>query len=322
MGIVLGGGGVTGASYEIAALMAIRLATGWEPNRAEVVIGTSAGSAVGALVRSDRLDVSTLVREMEDEDAVATRISSTLYPRSSQAGVRTWMRRGLLPGLRSPGVSFVLGAPGRYDPVGIGDWVESLIGPEEAANWPDLPTVAVAYDLIDRERVAFGTETAPDVSLREAVSASSAVPIIFDPHVIYGRPYVDGGVASGTHADLVLAAERPLDLVLILAPMAADEARRGNPFVALLDRVGRKALTAELKQIRAAWPDTEVVVLRPRPDVLEAMRPNPMDPSRAVPTFVAALDSMRTRLASSDIWGVLREYLGDGTDRPLEVPHR
>ena len=116
-GIVLGGGGVTGAAYEIAALMAIRLATGWEPNRAEVVIGTSAGSGVAGLVRGHRLDVGTMVREMEDEDAVARRISSTLYPRSSPGGLTRWMRRGLLPGLRSPGVSFVLGAPGRLEEV-------------------------------------------------------------------------------------------------------------------------------------------------------------------------------------------------------------
>ena len=28
---MLGGGGITGAAYEMAALMSIRLATGWDP---------------------------------------------------------------------------------------------------------------------------------------------------------------------------------------------------------------------------------------------------------------------------------------------------
>lgn len=313
IGIVLGGGGVTGASYEIAALMAIRLATGWEPNDAKVIIGTSAGSTVAGLVRGERLDIGTIVREMEDEDAVSDRIASTLYPRSDPGGLSRWMRRGILPGLRSPGVSFVLGAPGRYHAAGIGDWLEGLIGPEAANSWPEKPTVAVAYDLEDRRRVAFGTEQAPDVSLRDAVAASSAVPIIFDPHRIDGRGYVDGGVASGTHADLVLGAEEPLDLVLIIAPMAADESRKKSyPFEALLDRVGRKALEAELAQIRAAWPETDVVVLKPRSSVLSAMRPNPMDPTRAVPTFVATLNSMKTRLASPEVWALLRHHLGDG----------
>lgn len=304
---------MTGASYEIAALMAVRLATGWEPDDAEVVIGTSAGSTVAALVRAGRLDVGTMVREMEDEDAVAQRITNTLYPRSSEGSFGRWMRRGILPGLRSPGVSFVLGAPGRYDPAGIGDWIESLIGPDEARSWPERPTVAVAYDLEDRDRVAFGTDQAPDVMLRDAVAASSAVPVIFDPHRIDGRAYVDGGVASGTHADLVLASPDPLDLVIILAPMAADEGRRrAYPFEALLDRVGRKALESELAQIRAVWPATQVVVLRPRAAVLAAMRPNPMDPTRAVPTFVATLNSMKTRLASPEVWAILRDHLGDG----------
>ena len=50
VGLVLGGGGVTGAAYEMAALMAIELATGWSPNDADVVIGTSAGSFVASLL--------------------------------------------------------------------------------------------------------------------------------------------------------------------------------------------------------------------------------------------------------------------------------
>ena len=52
VGIVLGGGGVSGAAYELGCLMALRLATDWDPNEAEVIVGTSAGSTVAAITRS------------------------------------------------------------------------------------------------------------------------------------------------------------------------------------------------------------------------------------------------------------------------------
>ena len=38
------------------------------------------------------------------------------------------------------------------------------------------------------------------------------------------------------------------------------------------------------------------------------------DPTRAVPTFVATLNSMKQRLASPEVWAILREHLGDGED--------
>jgi predicted acylesterase/phospholipase RssA len=154
------------------------------------------------------------------------------------------------------------------------------------------------------------------VALKDAVAASSAVPVIFNPYEIDGRHYVDGGVVSGTHADLVLGNRDPLDLVLVRAPMAADEPRDGAHFYeSVFDRVGRTALYDELQIIEAAWPDTDVLVLRPSPMVLEAMRPNPMEPAGAVPTFVRTLASLRNKLAKPDVWNVLDRHLNTHTRR-------
>src|SRR4051812_2907103 len=50
IGLVLGGGGVTGAAWLIGALDAIESATGWRASDADRIIGTSAGAVVGALV--------------------------------------------------------------------------------------------------------------------------------------------------------------------------------------------------------------------------------------------------------------------------------
>src|SRR4051812_49197015 len=50
VGLVLGAGGVVGASWLIGALEALESETGIPPGDAEVVVGTSAGSVIGSLV--------------------------------------------------------------------------------------------------------------------------------------------------------------------------------------------------------------------------------------------------------------------------------
>jgi NTE family protein len=309
IGVVLGGGGVTGASYEMAALMALELATGWDPSAADVVVGTSGGAYVAALVRSGRLDLDSMVLHHEDRVAVAERISGHLFTRDRGVSLGRWVRHGLLPGIRKPGLTMLLGGPAAWSTDGLADWVRYQCGPA-AESWPAKPTIITAFDVAARRRVAFGTENAPDVPLAEAVAASSAIPVAFQPREVEGRLYVDGGVVSGTHADLVLGSSEPLDLLIIIAPMAAEEDREGAWFYEkVFDRVGRTALGSELTRIHEEWPETDVVVLRPSPAVLEVMRPNPLDPDAAVPTFIRALMAMRRKLADPEIWSVLERHL-------------
>src|SRR4051812_34498481 len=59
-GLVLGGGGVLGAAWMIGALQALVETYDWDPREAEVLIGTSAGSVLCALLGSD-IGVETLV---------------------------------------------------------------------------------------------------------------------------------------------------------------------------------------------------------------------------------------------------------------------
>ena len=49
VGLVLGAGGVVGASWLIGALEALESETGWRAENAEVIVGTSAGSVIGTL---------------------------------------------------------------------------------------------------------------------------------------------------------------------------------------------------------------------------------------------------------------------------------
>jgi NTE family protein len=309
IGLVLGGGGITGASFQIATLMALEMACDWEASEADLVVGTSGGAYVAALVRSRRLDLDSLVRPGEDRRAVAERIRRQVFVPEPGLSMARWLRHGVIPSLRRPGISAIMGSPARYSPRGIAAWVREQVG-DMADGWPPEPTVITAYDLSERGRIAFGSVTAPMVGIAEAVAASSAIPLLFHPYSIGGRAYVDGGVASGTHLDLVLRSSRPLDLIIVIVPMAAETGRnRAWPHERLLDRVGRRSLEQEMAQVAAEWPDTDMLVLCPPPAVLMEMRPNPMAAEAAIPTFVRILSAMKRKLAEHDVWEVLHRHL-------------
>lgn len=311
IGLVLGGGGITGASFQAATLMSIEMACGWDPNSAEVIVGTSGGSYVTALVRSGRLDLDSWVRIGDTHDDVSERIRRHIFLKNPGVKVGRWLRHGVLPSFLNPGVTMLMGSPARYDATGVADWVESQVG-DAAFGWPDRPTVITAYEPEARGRVAFGTVEAPDVTLADAVAASSAIPLVFHPYEIDGRSYVDGGVASGTHADLLLGSDEMLDLIIVVAPLAALEDRSGSwVHERILDRVGRRSLEEELDIIHQSWPETDILVLRPNQSVLEEMRPNPMAPDAAVPTFVKTLSAMKHQLAEPHIWRVLEQHCVD-----------
>src|SRR5438132_2030236 len=52
IGLVLGAGGAVGHAFHVGVLAAVAEVTGWDARDAEVIVGTSAGSVVGALLRA------------------------------------------------------------------------------------------------------------------------------------------------------------------------------------------------------------------------------------------------------------------------------
>lgn len=310
VGLVLGGGGITGASYHLGALLAIEMATGWHPNQAEVIIGTSCGAFTAAMIRGGALSIETFLDGAHDREDAHRRLRARVYRRTMRpAGVVRWLRRGVLPGITRPDLRLVAGSPALYCTDGIAEWVEEKVG-EVAHSWPVKPTVICGFDLEDRKRAPFGTDAAPTVTLRDAVAASVAVPMVFEPVQLDGKWYADGGLATGTSADLLLGADEPLDLVIVIAPMAAAESRPGARFYEdAFDRAGRTALTQELERLREEWPRTELVVFRPDERVLEVTRPNPLSTRAAIPAFLRTLRSLKDELSNPETWDTLRRHL-------------
>src|SRR5215207_7200848 len=116
--LVLGGGGVIGLAYHAAALAAIEHDLGWDPRSADVVVGTSAGSLVGALLR----------RGVPASDLSAVTVGAE--PHSSPPGLANAMREqpefpsvrlaSFLTGPRLPSPALVAAwarRPWRLDPI-------------------------------------------------------------------------------------------------------------------------------------------------------------------------------------------------------------
>ena len=102
-------GGITGAAFEMATLMAIELAIGWNSDGADVVVGTSSGAFIASLLRNRTLNLDSLVLPTDNRDDVGDRIRSHVYTKGTGLKLGKWVRHGLVPGVRRPGLTMLLG---------------------------------------------------------------------------------------------------------------------------------------------------------------------------------------------------------------------
>jgi NTE family protein len=147
-------------------------------------------------------------------------------------------------------------------------------------DWVAGRTWIAAVDYDSGQRVLFGQDGAPLAGLPEAVVASCSIPGWYEPTVIGGRRYVDGGVRSATSLGVLLGTD--VADVYVLAPMASTEIDHPLQPHLRMERRLRQVLThAVVRQARAlAAEGKRVTVLTPGPRDLAAMGINLMDPRR------------------------------------------
>lgn len=300
-GIVLGGGGVVGAAWMTGALCALEQVHEFDPREADVIVGTSAGSVLGAL-----LAAGVSPSQMRDHQLGRPITEGPLAGFSWDYERATGGTRPPMPRLRGPGSGALLRhSIGRLRRMPTTALLSALI-PEGTGSldrlghlmdaitpmgeWTDHPNFwVVAMDYETGERVAFGQSGAPAVPLADAVKASCAIPGWFAPVTIHGRRYIDGGALSATNADLLTSAA--LDEVYVLAPMVSFALDNPEAVLARLERRWRVQVTkqclSEVAQVRQAGAD--VTVLGPGPEDLEHMGGNAMDLSRRTSVLRSSL---------------------------------
>ena len=286
-GLVLGAGGVLGASWTIGALHALEQTTGWDPREAEVVIGTSAGSVLAAFLGSG-VSVRQLLNHQRGIVAPGDPVIE--YDADSQSSLPQLPKLGLGSArlirtvVRHPRKVTPLGALAGITPKGrgsigyVGDLVAAVAPRGTWAPHPNTWIVAMDYDT--GKRVPFGREGAPEADLAEAVMASCAIPGWYAPVEIGGRRYVDGGTCSPTSLDLVIPLE--LDEVFVLSPMTSFDYDKPSSRLAKMERQFRRVLTRRLikEAVKVRQSGTAVVMLGPGEEDLEAIGVNLMDARR------------------------------------------
>ncbi len=295
--IVVGGGGVLGGTWAVGALSALEEQLGSAARNVELLVGTSAGSVLSALVACG---VSTSeLREHYGEEKVtsgplagyewnpvrATGGSRPGWPRILRPGSPKLFGSGLvklgelpltavLSGLLPPGGKSLERVGHLVDAVSpLGEWAQSPSGADPAV-W------VVAMDYETGKRVVFGRAGAPHASLSEAVMASCAIPGWFAPIEIGNRTYIDGGAVSATSIDVV--SHEGFDEVYVIAPMSLTQSDHPKSLTAKLDRQWRgvvaRTAAGEIADVIAGG--AQVFLASPTAEDLTAMGTNLMDSTR------------------------------------------
>jgi NTE family protein len=232
----------------------------------DVVAGTSAGSVVGALYASGM-------------DAFAMQQAALALDEASIRDVRLF-GGGLVQGQK------------------LQDYVDGLVR-QRPIERLKLPFAAVATDLASGQRTVFVRGDAG-----QAVRASCSVPGVFEPAVIGGHHYVDGGVVSPVPVD----AARQLGADVVIAVDISSRTDGSLP-TDLLGIVGRSVVIMG-QRLGAQELARADVVIHPQVDAIGATAFDQKD--RAImegeKAALAALPLIRARLAAAQ-----RPAAGAGT---------
>lgn len=318
VGLCLGAGGITGGSFHGGVLSALGEATGWDARDADIVVGTSAGSLTGAMLRlgvgAADLAARATGRPLSAEaQRLLARFGGTIPQvpqwrppagRPEMASPEAVWRSLLRPMQARPGTMLA----GLLPEGGVStDVITQNLGRMFDA-WPDRPFWAVAVCLEDGRRTAFGRDGAPPASVGEAVAASCAIPGFFTPPVISGRRYVDGGVHSICNLDLLARADPALDLVIVSSPMSHAGRQPAPGPDGMLRRFARLQLEREIRRLRRRG--TSVVAFHPTARDRATMGLNPMDPERRGAVLEQVRASTAARLEHADVRRMLARLPG------------
>jgi NTE family protein len=268
--LVLGGGGPVGIAWEIGLAAGLEH-EGVRLSDADLIVGTSAGSVVGAMLAHGRPAAELLVTQHaiagEDAPAGATGGAFDLAPLMQQF-LKLYTSDAPPQQLRAEIGRFALDAKVAMSE---DEWLATFERSEivAAGEWPAKPYQCTAVDAESGEFVTWSKDSG--VPLSRAIASSCCVPGIFPPITISGHRYIDGGMKSATNADLAAGYDR----VVVVSVTAGME--RAAAFPALAERA-KKRMDDELAAITGTGGKVEMIV--PDDESRAAMGMNLMDFNR------------------------------------------
>jgi NTE family protein len=264
--LVLGGGGPVGIAWESGLAAGLEEA-GVRLADADLIIGTSAGSVVGAQLALGRAP-SELVAAQESLSENTRHPAQRSYDLAPlmQHFIKLYTSSESPEKLRAEIGAFAVAAATMNEE----EWLASFgrLQGMGSDTWPQRHYMCTAVDASDGSFVTWDKDSG--VPLGRAIASSCAVPGIFPPIALNGRRYIDGGMRSATNADLA----RGHDRVIVVS---VTSSARASAMPQLMENM-RRRFDAELDAIREAGGQVEVIV--PDDGAIHAIGPNVMDPSR------------------------------------------
>ncbi len=261
--LVLGGGGPVGIAWE-AGLLAGLGETGVDLSAADLFVGTSAGSVVGAQLALGRTPRQIYERQTLPAEPGGRTVRPVDLSGLIARYLRFYSADQPVEQFRAELGRFALEAETGSEE----EWLAGFQAVEAMGEelWPSRDFVCTAIDTADGAFVAW--DRASGVPLSKAVASSCAVPGIFPPVTIGGRRYMDGGIGSATNATLAASYER----VVVVAVTSA--AAGGGDIGAAI----RRRFDEELDELRASGSSVDVV--RPGDEFVQKLGVNVMDFTR------------------------------------------
>ncbi len=271
--LVLAGGGIAGIAWETGVLRGIAdesPAAARVLIESDVLVGTSAGSAVAAQLGSghtleELFDRQVAESSAEIDSGVDVDAITELFLTSLAAPYAEPLDKTRQQMQRIGAVALAT----QTVPAPVRRRVIAKRLPSH--DWPDRALRLTAIDVATGELTVFDRESGVD--LVDAVAASCAVPGAWPPVPIAGRHYMDGGVASSVN--LVVAAD--CDAAVVLVPSGVDAP---SPFGA--------GPAAEISSFAGA-----ALAVFADGDSLSAFGPNPLDPGCRIPAALAGREQGR-----------------------------
>lgn len=222
-GLVLGGGGAYLASWMVGYFTALK-SKGVDVAQADIAVGTSAGSVVGAALMGGRLwRLRSELDILGEFPKLFALLIPTMAPNPSQVRARHIANTA---SQASPDVIQSIGraAMAARNPAGPSDYfttVRRLIGEEK---WPSPKLHTTAIDCYTGQRVIVSQSA--NIPINEACAASSSLPGSMGPTWLKERLCMDGGICqTSTHSDVVAGVKKAL--IVSLTDGSSDAVKIG-----------------------------------------------------------------------------------------------
>lgn len=305
--LVLGCGAVAGAAWMIPALAQVREQLQWNPEEADIFIGTSVGAVLVSLMAGG-ITLNDLIASQEGQHQNIwnhDKDSGPWYPplptfKFTAPQLFKKMRKGDLNSLTGWAGLLPQGGFDMTPFIKLIDRVKATEGIHK--GWVDHDNCwLVCVDDQTGERKAFGRDRSElkNINLSQAVCASYGVPGWCPPVIIDNRTYIDGGIVSPCSADMLVNTD--IDEVIMLVPMACSNPDKPFSILEKVERKVRKGMTAivdkEVELLEAAGKS--VIRIEPTEDDLKAFGYNMMDPRRRERVYAASQKSSPNNIKKS-----------------------